>query len=274
MTASTKAPAGSGEQLGLAVKSGVPAVREEATVAVRPITEGGTASVFQLMQQAIEKGTDVAALEKLMDLAERATNREAALEFARAMAAFQAECPPIKKSSTAKIATRGGSSYSYTYAELDEIARVVNPILRKHGLSYSWNSKVDEKGVMLTCTCIVRHVNGHSETAEFTLPIANESAMNNQQKVAAALTFAKRQSLVAALGLVTTDEDTDTITREIDPTPISDDQLNHLEDLIEETKTDIVRFLKYLDVAALKDLPAGRYQQALTALERKKAGAK
>lgn len=290
MTA-TKKSAGSGaaQELALGVKVGeTPPPRDHVTPVTGPVSsgsalmkseqrvggsiqaapDGSTASVFQLMQQAIEKGTDPAALEKLMDLAERVTKREAALEFHRALAAFQAECPPIGKVKEAKIATKSGGSYSYTFAPLEEIARVVKPLLLKHGFSYGWDSTVTAG--QLSCACTLRHINGHSTSANFTLPTENTSAMSPQQKVGAALTFAQRKTLESVLGLNTTEEDTDAIAREVDPTPITSDQLLALEDMVLETEVDLPRFLKYLEVAALKDLPAARYQQAVAALNEKK----
>lgn len=252
------------------VLSGVPAVRGEKSNGSVQHVDSSPASIQGLLHYALEKGADVGALEKLVDLHERVTKTEAAREFARAMAAFQAECPPIKKDSTAKIATRGGSGYSYTYAELDSIAATVNPLLRENGLSYTWNSSVDERGAMLTCICIVRHINGHSESSNFTLPIANDSAMSPQQKVAAALTFARRQSLVAALGLVTTDEDTDAVRREVDRTPINADQADQLDELIDDAEIDRARFLRFLGVEKLADLAATRFDEAKAAIAEKK----
>ena len=241
-----------------------------------PADGGQRGSITQLLHLAIEKGTPVEALEKLVGLHERLADREAAQEFARALAAFQAECPPITHSKKAKIVTSGGGSYSYTYAELDAIARVVNPILAKHGLSYSWNTAVDEKN-RLTCDCIVRHINGHiALPATFSLPIDNKSAMSEQQKVGAAATFAKRQSLIAALGITTSDDDFDgAAAAAVDPTPVNAAQLRTLENLLDEAGADPEKFLKYLDVEALKDLPAVRFQEAKAALlEKKKARAR
>lgn len=226
-----------------------------------------TPHVGQLLQLAIEKGVDPAALEKLVDLHERVTKRDAALEFARALAAFQSECPPIGKVKTAKIATRSGGEYSYTYAPLDEIVRVVKPLLLAHGFSYGWDS--DVTGGQLKCTCTLRHVNGHSTTASFTLPVENPSAMSPQQKVGAALTFAQRKTLESVLGLNTTEEDSDAIAREVDPTPVSEDQLVELQDLAAEAQVDMPRFLKFLQVDALATLPAARYAEAKSALTQK-----
>lgn len=245
------------------VKSGEP-MRAPA-VAVHA-DENGNISPSQLIMAAIDRGIPAESLEKLVALQERMSDRQAAIEFASAMAAFQQECPPIQHSKEAKITTKTGGSFKYTYAELDEIARKVNPILAKHGLSYSWDSSVDEKGVMLTCTCTVRHINGHvGPPSNFALPIANDSAMSPQQKVGAALTFAQRRTLSSALGLTTTDDDTDAA--QVDPTPINDDQLSHLEDLITETKVNRARFLKFLNVEDLATLPAVRYKEAVNALE-------
>jgi hypothetical protein len=229
-------------------------------------SEFGAHSMQQLLHFAIERGTPVEQLEKLVDLAERMERRDAAREFAAAMASFQAECPSIKKASRATVTTKGGGTYSYTYAELDDIAHVVNPILAKYGLSYGWDSTVTEG--TLTCVCTVRHLNGHSVASSFTLPIDNPSAMNPQQKVGAALTFAQRRSLSAALGLTTTNDDTDA--NPVDPTPISDDQVTELEDLIAETKSNRGRFLEFMGVASLAKIPASEYKRAITALNQKR----
>jgi len=251
------------------VQTGVPALRDErGGNGVQSMAEGGVGSIQQLLQLAIEKGTGFEALEKLVDLHERVTKREAALEFNRALTAFQAECPAIGKNKTAQIATRSGGSYSYQYAPLEEIARIVKPLLIKHGFSYGWASSVD--GAMLTCICTLRHVNGHSESAPFTLPVDNPSAMSPQQKMGAALSFAQRKTLESVLGLNTTEEDSDGVAREVDPTPISDDQLTELEDLMEEIGADRARFLRFLAVPKLGDLPATRFQEAKNALKAKK----
>lgn len=252
------------------VKTGAVTVRKPGDNGdLQAITAGGVGSIQQLLQLAIERGAGVEALEKLVGLHERVTAREAALEFARQLADFQAKCPPIGKTKTAKIVTKGGGSYSYQYAPLEEIVRTVKPLLVARGFSYGWDAKVDERGQMLTCTCTLRHINGHRESSGFSLPVENPSAMSPQQKVGAALTFSQRYSLVAVLGLNTTEEDSDGVAREIDPTPINPDQLLELDDLVAESGTDRARFLKYLAIDALENLPAARYTEAKAALLQK-----
>lgn len=226
-------------------------------------------SITSLLHLAVEKGTPVAELKELVALHEHMEKRAAVKAFAEAMAAFQRECPLIKKSSTATVATSSGGSYSYTYAELDEIARTTGPVLAKHGLSYSWDTVVDAK--MLACTCIVRHIAGHSVESKFSIPTeAASRGMSAQQAMGAALTYAKRQSMVAALGLTMTDKDTDAA----DPTPITEDQATTLLDLVKETGANHTRFLEALNAVSVTTIRAVDYKKAermLREFARKKA---
>jgi hypothetical protein len=51
---------------------------------------------------------------------------------------------------------------------------------------------------------------------------------------------------------------------------ISEDQKTELVDLMKETEADTKKFLEYLDVAVLDDLPAARFNAAKQALLAKK----
>lgn len=257
------------------VQSGAVVIREEG--GPLPTVRAAAPSMTDLLFMAVEKGTPVAELKELVSLHEHMSQRQAVQDFAAAMAAFQAECPSIKKSSTAKFETRGGGKMSYTFAALDEIARTVNPLLAKHGLSYTWDATVS--GNTLTCTCTVRHCNGHSTTSTVTLPTDSASAMSSQQKIGSALTFARRLSLTSALGLTTTDEDLDG--RDVPPADakpardaaqyVTEEQADTINALIEDVGADRERFLKWLRVASLSDIPANKYATAVAKLEEKRA---
>lgn len=227
------------------------------------VAVSANAPVTQLLQLAVERGTPVEQMEKLVDLYERMEAREAAREFNRALAAFQAECPPIGKNKTAEITTKSGGKYSYTYAPLDEIVPIVRPILHKHGLSFAWDSAV--AGAQLTCVCTLRHENGHAITASFTLPTESQSAMSAQQKVGAALTFAQRKSLESALGIVTTEKEAPE--NEVDPTTITEDQATVIEDLLNESGAGRAKFLGYFDAATVADIRAANYGPAVAMLK-------
>lgn len=234
------------------------------TVAQR---EEDGAEVVSLVQFAIEQKVPVEMLERLVALQERVTDKAARAAFFGALKDFQAECPVIPKSHTANVKTKSGASFRYTYADLGDIVETVRPLLHKHGLSYAWNSKVTEN--RLLCTCKLRHVEGHQEEAEFECPVESEAGMSPAQKNGAALTYARRQSLVQVLGITTADEDTDG-RAPASTEKITDSQAADLKSLADEVKADVSKFLLHLKVPDLESIPASRYSEAVRLLERKR----
>src|SRR5690606_40734441 len=104
-----------------------------------------------LMQQAIDKGADISQLKELMDLQERLEKKESKKSFFDALSVFQTKCPVLKKSKTAKVTMKLGGQFSYKYADLGSISRVINPILNECGLSYRW--EFAENNGRIKCTC-------------------------------------------------------------------------------------------------------------------------
>lgn len=242
--------------------------KQEVRTEALAVHEPGSSEISGILRLAVERGVPVDTIERLVALKERMDERSAAAEFNQALAAFQAECPAIRKTSTAKVTTKSGGAYEYRYAELDEIARTTRPLLQKHGLSYSWDSEL--AGDKIVCTCTLRHIAGHSQTAKFVCPTDTASAMSSQQKHAAALTYSRRQSLIQVLGLTTTDPDTDGASDE----RITEQQAYAIEDLIRESGADRARFLSYMGVASVGEIAARDYQKATTALRRKQTKTK
>lgn len=226
--------------------------------------------IERLLELAVDKNLGVEALEKLVGLHERVLDRQAAQEFSEAMALFQSKCQPIKKSSKATITTRGGAQYGYSYAELDEIARTIRPLIEECGLSYTWD--MTETAGCLSCVCTLRHRSGHKVSATFACPVDSSAAMSGAQKHGAALTYARRQSLVQVLGLTTTDEDSDGA----DTTPISDDQAATIEDYLDGGEVDRVKFMGWLAttlrVDAVSAIRAADYGVVINALKAKVRG--
>jgi len=230
-----------------------------------------SSEIVQILRLAVESKVDVDTIERLTALVERMNASSAATEFNYALAAFQSECPSIPKTSVAKITSaRAGVEYGYKYAELDQIAKITRPLLTKHGLSYTWDSDLVDGKVL--CTCTLRHVSGHSQTAKFSAPTDTAASMSGPQKNAAALTYARRQALIQVLGLTTTDPDTDAGA----PRPITSQQVFDLEDLAKTLSADDRgRFLKYMEVETIADISVGNFGKAHSALVAKsKGGAK
>lgn len=246
------------------IPAGASVARREPAGAVQ--ASSGVATAMQLLQQAITAGIPVESIRELVKLSNEQADRAAAQEFNAALASFQAECPPIAKSSKASITTKSGVKYSYQYAELDQIATHIRPYLKPRGLSYGWDSSIDKN--VLTCVCTLRHTNGHSVKASFTCPVDAAAHMSEQQKAAAALSYARRQSLVQVLGLTTCDPDTDGSAGASDT--ITDSQEADLEALMQEVHADRLRFLKYMEVESLGEIRAVDFASAVAALEAKR----
>jgi hypothetical protein len=217
----------------------------------------GTTNIERLIEVALDKGTPVESLEKLFALYERMAEQRGVQEFFEAFAAFQAECPPIAKTTVVDYVTKTGVRVHYTFAALDEITRTANPLLVKHGFSYSWNSA--STGDKVSVTCVLRHRGGHSIEAVATFPIDGSPAMGAQQKVGGTMKYGQRQSLCQVLGIVTADPEQP----EEDRATISDDQITHLDDLLKDCgpKTP-AKFFAMFGVTGLSEIRAIDYARA------------
>lgn len=156
-----------------------------------------------LLAMAVQKGADVATLERLMVVRTQLKAEAAKEAYFAALAAFQAECPIIAKKNAVSIP--GGANYRY--APLDQIVRKVQPLLEKHGFSHQEDSEIAEGWV--TAIVTVTHRAGHSETKKFKVPSETKAGMSPQQKYGAAMTFATRYAFCAAFGIRTGEQDTD-----------------------------------------------------------------
>ena len=224
-----------------------------------------TPTPLEILQSALVRGVDADQLEKLMALQERFEANNARRAFATAMADFQARCPTVMKS---KRADR------YSYAPLDEVLRTIRPHLEKTGLAVRFSTAASAEGVV-TAICTVSHRDGHTETSHFSAPIdravsnSGKPLMNCTQQVGSANSYAKRYALMNALGLVASEFEDDDGYRAGTPV-ITDQQVVELRDHIKALAIDQVKFLQYLGIDQLENLPAAKWDAAINAIERKR----
>lgn len=119
--------------------------------------------------------------------------------IAAALAEFQAEMPVVNKGKKAKVPTKSGGSYEYTYAGLAEVSEAALPLLSKHGLAFSACPRGTDHGYELAG--VLLHTSG--ERIEGALPIYG----NSPQEIGSAITYARRYLLGSITGLVTDDDD-------------------------------------------------------------------
>ena len=118
----------------------------------------------------------------------------------KALANFQQTVPTIHK---------GTSGYGYSYADLPAIFEVINPILKDNGLGFTQQLGNNDLGFNTITTTIFHSESGESMSSTMIIPNdVSLKGMNEFQVMGSAITYYRRYSLSAILGLVT-DKDTD-----------------------------------------------------------------
>lgn len=161
---------------------------------------------LDLLHQAIEQNVDLDKLQRLMDMKDQWEAKKAKKAFFKALSSFQAMCPAIKKNKTAQIKSEKGS-YSYKYAELGNVEAQIKAAMEKCELTKRW--EISEEGALLKVTCLITHIDGHTETTEMKAEKDSSGGKNNIQQKASTITYLKRYTLLGGLGISTADEDND-----------------------------------------------------------------
>lgn len=164
-----------------------------------------------LIATAIEKGSSIEVLEKLLTMRTQFIQETAANQFYSAMVKLQAGLPAIKKIKAGGITTTG--KIAYYYAPLDVIVEQAKTIIAANGFSYTVRTEMNNKdGIIIGVKvfCEIRHVTGHKEITDVYMPLTPKTAvMSMPQTVAATLTFAKRYAFCNGFGILACDDDND-----------------------------------------------------------------
>lgn len=224
---------------------------------------------MDMLNSAIQSGASVEMMERLLSMQERWEANQARKAFDEAMAAAKAEMPVITKNRTVDFTSSKGRT-NYRHEDLAEIARVVNPILGRHGLSYRFRV-TSVIGEPVSVTCVITHRLGHFEENTMWAGRDESGNKNSIQAAGSTSTYLQRMTLKASLGLAASDDDDGRASGSEDHSPISDEQAAQIRKLIEETRTDIARFCKHMGIESIPDLPASRFDFAKKQLEAKRS---
>ncbi len=225
---------------------------------------------MDMVGRAVASGASIEVVEKLMALHERWEAGQARKAFDAAMADAKGEIPVILKNREVGFEHKtGDGKTSYRHEDLGEIARTVDPILAKHGLSYRFRT-TSAMNEPVSVTCIVAHRNGHSEENTLTAGRDDSGKKNSIQQIGSTITYLQRYTLKAALGLAASADD-DGISAAAPLMAINDQQREDLSKLLDETGADEAKFMAFFGIEFLAELPAKRFGEAKTMLEQKKA---
>lgn len=251
--------------------STVVAERIEAQAPANVDPDAGNLTPMKMAFQLIQAGADLGSVKEMLAMSRELALEQARRAFDNALSAAKAEIPPILKNRHVDFTGKTGIRTNYKHEDMGEIARTVDPILAKHGLSYRFRTELESSGAVKV-TCIVAHREGHAEENALTAGRDESGNKNNIQAVGSTITYLQRYTLKAALGLAASnDDDGRSHSRgDEDDTLISTEQRDELLALIEETATDVALFCKYYKIEAVPGLPASTFASAKARLVAKK----
>ncbi len=118
-----------------------------------------------------------------------------------AFAAAQAEFKPILKKNKVSF-----GNTSYHYADLQAILDATKPALNAHGLALTQRAEME--GTSIKVETILFHASGDSiSSGVLVMPVDVGKSMSRIQCVGSAMTYARRYSLSAFLGVAADDDD-------------------------------------------------------------------
>lgn len=113
-----------------------------------------------------------------------------------AFVAFQKDMPPVPKDSV-------NPHFRNKYASLGAITEATRPVLAKHGLAYIQGLALTTDGIQVLVTRILHTSGQWIEDAGYAL----NPTKNDPQGMGSAVTYARRYTLGASLGIITEDDD-------------------------------------------------------------------
>lgn len=122
-------------------------------------------------------------------------------ELATALCKFQGELNSPKKNAKVNMKLKSGYNLSYKYSTFDDIMIAIKAPLSKNGLSFIQN--VETNGIVKVSTLILHESGEYIETGFITFTCTD----NNPQSMGSLITYGRRYSLSAALGISCTDDD-------------------------------------------------------------------
>ena len=235
----------------------LPTVQPDAQIATVP-----EPSIGALIQGITERGiteANVAVLERMLAMKERADTKNAERAFTAAFVALQSDLPTIVASSV--IQNRG------KYERFEDLMHEVGPLLIRHGFTVSFSMDFNDSRIVETCH--LKHVAGHSQSNSFA--VRTGKGDTDTQADCKAATTAKRYAFMNALNLVVRqdalqDESGDAANI---GAPITFEQVQTLKELVRDTGSDEAKFLRFAQVTRYEEIGSAVYPILFSQLNQK-----
>lgn len=218
-----------------------------------------------IARAANDPATDVSKMEKLLEMYERISAKNAEVAFNAGMKAAQEEMPRI-------LRNKQNQQTNSRYADLEQVNAAIVPVYTKHGFSLSFGTADCPVEGHFRITCLVSHVSGHSRNYQADVPNDMTGMKGNQNKTAthgfgSTMSYGRRYLALLIFNITLTNEDHD---GNKPGETLSDEQIANIEALLTETASDKAKFLRYLKVSSLEEIPAKNYSAVVKIIEAKR----
>lgn len=156
-------------------------------------------NALSVIQQMVTSGNfDVSVAKELLEMQKDFMKQQGIINYNNDFALMSKEIPVIAKSKKA---------HNTSYAPLEDIVKVVQPILSKYGFSVSFTTEQQNLDAV-TINCILQHKDGHNTSTALMLPTkAVNNSMNAMQAIGAAISYGKRYTICGILNIATAQDD-------------------------------------------------------------------
>jgi hypothetical protein len=160
---------------------------------------------------------------------------------------------------------KANPAFKSKYADLGAVIEAIQPI-REHGLWFRQFSHDRDGGSAVET--FYTHATGELSAGIYFVP----ADKNNAHGYGSANSYARRYGLQLAFGLATEDDDGNAASAAParSPQPISTEQLEKVQDLVDATQSDVAAICKKLKVNSLKEMTQDQYAYVTGVLEKKK----
>lgn len=261
---------------------------------VVPVT--GLAEIIGAVERmSANPATNADVADRMLTMLERLMDRQARLAFNRAFVEMTAELPPIPKKGriivlekTASGRRDGAEQQNTPYAKWETTAELIKPKLRQYGfgIQHRISTTIDGTERRVRVTAVLRHDEGHvDDSCYFDLAADSTGSKNNAQAWASSVSYAKRHTAFAVLGLIAEGEDDDAKSSGkpvIIGDQMTEEEVIQVREFAEAVECPLPALLDHLNkkrpknhpaAKTLGDLPQSRLQEALDALKSWEANA-
>lgn len=129
--------------------------------------------------------------------------------LAKAYIAAKQEMAPLVTTKTAEVATKSGGKYKYNYTELAEVYDVCEAALGNHGIAVFQDvyTLYDGPTPEVECFTTLYHADSDQYRSNGRISLRSAEPRPTPQEMGSLITYTRRYSLLAAVGLAPEDDD-------------------------------------------------------------------